>query len=223
MTQPTEPTTDAPEEPATGTSDGDEGGTTDDAPKPAAGDVGDAGKKAIAAERTKARAEAKRRRELEAELAALRAATAKKADADETVDPKAIAEAARAEARAEVLKDRALDKIEVLAAKTFANPDLARRLLQSDVDQFISDGKVDAEAIKDALAEYLEANPGLAIVPPKRFAAGGADQGPRGKGTAPDLDSQIAAAVKAGDIREQLRLQNLKLIPHAMRMWGAGT
>lgn len=222
MTQPTEPTTDAPEEPATGTSDGDEGGTTTDDTKPAAADVGDAGKKAIAAERTKARTEAKRRRELEAELAALRASTAKKADADETVDPKAIAEAARAEARAEVLKDRALDKIEVLAAKTFANPDLARRLLQSDVDQFIGDGKVDTEAIKDALAEYLEANPGLAIVPPKRFN-GGADQGPRGKTAAPDLDTQIAAAVKAGDIREQLRLQNMKLIPHAMRMWGAGT
>jgi hypothetical protein len=175
-------------------------------------DLGEAGKKAIAAERTKARNEAAKRRKVEQELAALKAAqAAKPAGTDEAVDPKAIAEAARAEARAELLKDRAEDKIELLAAKSFANPEIARRLLASDVDQFVADGKVDTDAIKDALADLLETNPYLAATPAKRFN-GTADQGPRGTGKAPDLDHLITQAQKAGDIREQIRLQNLKLV-----------
>lgn len=189
--------------------DGGDGGTTTD--------LGDAGKKALAAERAKARAEAAKRRELEKQLAALKAAASKPPTGDDSgaLDPKAIAEQAKAEARAELLKDRAADKIEVLAAKTFANPELARRLL--DVDTFIVDGRVDTDAIKDSLAELLEANPGLGITPAKRFN-GSADQGVR-TGKAPDLDALIAQAAAKGDVREQIRLQNLRMLPAMKAMW----
>lgn len=207
---------DTADEPNTSTQD--DGGTDggDDSGKP--DELGEAGKKAIAAERTKARNEAAKRRKLEQELAALKAATAKPADADKppTVDAKAIAEQAKAEARAELLKDRAADKIEVLAAKTFANPELARRLL--NVDDFIADGRVDTDAIKDSLAELLEQNPGLAAAPPKRFN-GSADQGPRNS-KAPDLDQLIAAAQKAGDVRQVIHLQNQKMLPQIQQMLG---
>jgi len=160
---------------------------------------------------------ARDRDKLKAELAAMRA-TMDKATApdEEKLDAKAIADAARAEARAEVLKDRAADKIEVLAAKKFANPELAKRLLAADVGEYISDGKVDTEAIQDALDDLLEANPYLATQPEKRFK-GTADQGVR-TGKEPTLDAQIAAAVKAGDVALQIRLQNQKMLPHIQRM-----
>lgn len=159
---------------------------------------------------------ARDRDKLKAEVAAMRAQLDKQKPAEEAVDPKAIAEAAKAEARAEVLKDRAKDKIEVMAAKKFANPDLAVRLLAGSADEFTSGGKIDTEAIQDALDELLEANPYLAVQPEKRFK-GSADQGVR-TGKEPSLDAQIAAAQKAGDVREQIRLQNLKMLPHIQKM-----
>lgn len=189
------------------------------------GGDGDAGKTGGATEDParqlkNAQAAAKRaardRDRLKAELAALQAAQPKDTKPAETVDAKAIAEAAKAEMRAEVLADRAMDKVEVLAAKKFANPELAKRLLAASTADFIHDNKVDTEAIQDALDELLEANPYLAATPEKRFK-GSADQGPRG-GKEPSLDTQIAAAVKAGDVREQIRLQNLKMLPAIQKM-----
>jgi hypothetical protein len=214
----TQTTDDATDESTQDTTDSQDGGGDDGTSNDKPDQLGEAGKKAIAAERAKARAEATKRRELEKRLAAVEAAAAKAAKPDDapTVDPKAIAEQAKAEARAELLKDRALDKIEVLAAKSFANPELARRLL--DVDEFVADGRVDTDAIKDALAELLEANPGLAAVAPKRFN-GPADQGPRNS-KAPDLDQLIAAAAKSGDVREQIHLQNLRMLPQIQQMLG---
>lgn len=220
----TPPAPPAPAQPkdATTTSGGTSGGGQTD-PEAAAGgdddlpaDLGDAGQRALRAERAKARTEAKARQKLEAEIAELRA-KASGPSADAPVDAKAIAEAAKAEARAELLKDRALDKIEVVAAKTFANPDLAVRLLKSDVGSFIANGAVDTDAIKDALADLLDANPGLAATPAKRFTGTG-DGGVRGGGNAPDLDTQIAAARAAGDVRQQIHLQNQKLLPQIQKI-----
>ena len=175
------------------------------------------GDRALKNAQAAAKRAARDRDKLKAELAAMRA-TMDKATApdEEKLDAKAIADAARAEARAEVLKDRAADKIEVLAAKKFANPELAKRLLAADVGEYISDGKVDTEAIQDALDDLLEANPYLATQPEKRFK-GTADQGVR-TGKEPTLDAQIAAAVKAGDVALQIRLQNQKMLPHIQRM-----
>lgn len=200
--------------------------STDESPEGQSGETGqpaedalaEAGRKAIAAERAKAKSESQKRRLAETELAALKASLEKKAESAETVDPKAIAETAKAEVRAEILKDRALDKVEVLAAKTFANPALAAKLLASDVDSFVDDGKVDVEAINDALKALLEAEPYLAAAPAKRFQ-GSADQGPRNS-KPNDIDAQIAAAAAKGDVMAQIRLQNAKLIPQIQRMQG---
>jgi hypothetical protein len=202
----TEQPQDAPEQP--GNDD-----TGEDSP-----DLGDAGQKALQAERSKARSEARLRKKAETELAALKAKLDEKAGASETVDPKAVAEAAKAEVRAEILRDRALDKIEVLASKQFANPTLAAKLLADQTEDFISDGKIDTEAISDALAELLKAEPYLAAAPEKRFKGSG-DNGVRtGKG--PDVDQLMAEARKKGDVMEQIRLESLKLIPHVQRMHG---
>lgn len=183
--------------------DGKAGGTTED--------IGRQLKNAQAA----AKRAARDRDRLKAELAALQP---KKDEAKpgEALDAKAIAEAAKAEMRAEILIERAQDKVEVLAAKKFANPEIAKRLLAAHTAEFIHDNKVDTEAIQDALDELLEANPYLAAQPEKRFK-GSADQGVRG-GKEPSIDTQIAAAMKAGDIKEQIRLQNLKMLPHIQKM-----
>jgi hypothetical protein len=115
-----------------------------------------------------------RLREAEAKLAkqAQEAASSAKSEVEKA------REEGRAEARAEVLKDRALDKVESKAAKLFADPEDARALLASQVDDFIDDGKVDSEAIDKALAELLKRKPHLGA-DTRRFK-GGADGGARG-------------------------------------------
>jgi len=98
-------------------------------------------------------------------------------DAANKTEVEKAREAGKAEARAEVLKDRALDRVETKAAKLFADPEDARALLASHVDSFIADGNVDTGAIDEALADLLKRKPHLAIAG-KRFEAG-ADSGPR--------------------------------------------
>lgn len=105
-----------------------------------------------------------------------------KGDGDK-VDAEAIREEARAEARAEQLAERVADKIEAKASK-FADPeDAVAVLLRSHkIDDFLDDGKVDVEAITDALKELGEKKPHL-LAQGGRFK-GDADGGRRkGKGT----------------------------------------
>lgn len=99
----------------------------------------------------------------------------KPGDDDDQPDPEQLREQAREEARAEVMKDRVSDKIEAKARK-FADPeDAAVMLLRSaDVDDFLDDdGKIDVEAINEALDELLEKKPYLAAGDGKRFKGGG--------------------------------------------------
>lgn len=114
----------------------------------------------------------KRLKELEAEKDAANKSEVEKAR-----------EAGKAEARAEILKDRALDKVETKAAKLFADPEDARALLASKVGDFIDGDAIDAEAIDKALADLLKRKPHLGLQG-KRFE-GGADGGAR-KGIKPD-------------------------------------
>ncbi|MDT0477393.1 hypothetical protein RM863_35255 [Streptomyces sp. DSM 41014] len=178
--------------------------------------LGDAGKKALDTMKGRHRAERERRKAVEAELATLKAGQSKKADAgDDVVDAEAIRAQARAEARAEGLRERALDRLEARAARQFANPEVARRLLSDRVDEFVDGDRVDVEAISDALEDLLRSDPYLgseqAAQAAKRFKDSG-DGGPRGKGpkgqvTEAELagmtPSQIVAAKKEG------RLNNL--------------
>lgn len=153
----------------------------DDTGEPDGADqLGDAGKKALDAMKAKWQKERDERKALAARIAELEAPK----DKTDQPDPEKIRQQAKAEAAAEVLKDRALDKVETKAAKLFADPEDARALLASRVDEFVDDGKVDTEAIEDALADLLKKKPHLAAATAKRFQ-GGADGGAR-KGSKPD-------------------------------------
>ncbi len=147
----------------------------DDAPGGQDGDadqLGDAGKKALDAMKSKWQ---KARDELR-DLKAQQAASAKTDDPAQ--DPAEIRKQAQAEARAEVLNERALDKVEAKAAKLFADPEDARALLAGRVADFLDDGQVDVDAINEALADLLKKKPHLAAATAKRFQ-GGADGGAR--------------------------------------------
>jgi hypothetical protein len=133
--------------------------------------LGDAGKKALDSMKSKWQKERDARKALEAKMAA-------DSKPDDQQDPAEMRKQAQAEARAEVLKDRALDKVEAKAAKLFADPEDARALLASRVDDFVDDGQVDVDAINEALTDLLSKKPHLAAATAKRFQ-GGADGGAR--------------------------------------------
>lgn len=166
--------------------------------------LGDAGKKALDSMKSKWQKERDQRKALEAKLAA-----GKKTDDQ---DPEAIREQAKAEARAETARERALDKVETKAAKLFADPEDARALLASRIDDFVDDGQIDVDAINEALTELLSKKPHLAAAKASRFQ-GGADGGAR-KGSGPaqlteqDLKrmtpEQIVEAQNKGQLRDLL-------------------
>jgi hypothetical protein len=139
--------------------------------------LGDAGKKALDAMKAKWRT-------ARDELKALKAQQAADTKDDPDQDPAELRKQAQAEARAEVLRERALDKVETKAAKLFADPEDARALLASRVEDFVDDGQVDLDAINEALTDLLKKKPHLAAAKPARFQ-GGADGGAR-KGSKPD-------------------------------------
>jgi hypothetical protein len=145
--------------------DDDQGGPEGDADQ-----LGDAGKKALDSMKSKWQKERDARKALEAKLAA--------GSTDDQQDPAEVRKQAQAEARAEVLNERALDKVEAKAAKLFADPEDARALLAGRVEEFIDDGQVDVDAINEALAGLLKKKPHLAAATAKRFQ-GGADGGAR--------------------------------------------
>ncbi|GAA0853457.1 hypothetical protein ACFQVD_26510 [Streptosporangium amethystogenes subsp. fukuiense] len=159
----------------------------------------EAGTKALQAEKDRRReadrlrrTAARERDEALAELARLRKVAegaAPGADGDAEVkapDLDAIRAEAKAELKAEVLKDRVSDKIEVLAAKRFQDAgDAVTYLMRSgEIADFLDGDKIDAEAIKEALDELLEKKPYLAVAAQggKRFQGsgdGGARKGPQ--------------------------------------------
>lgn len=125
--------------------------------------LGDAGKRALRAER-RAKAEAeKRAKEAEAELQRLR--DEQKSDAQKAIDE------AREQARQEALEEArrslapklAAAKAESLASSRTSDPALAVAAL-GDLTQFVGDdGQVDTDAMSDALDDVIEKHPALAI------------------------------------------------------------
>jgi hypothetical protein len=180
----------------------DNGTSTDDG----ADKLGDAGKQAL--DRMKVE-----RNELRRERNALRdqlaAATKKDDKGTDTTDPAELRKQAQAEARAEVLNERALDKVETKAAKLFADPEDARALLASRVDDFVDDGKVDVEAIEKALADLLKKKPHLAAAKPARFQ-GGADGGARKESQVAQLTEQDLKKMSPEQIVEARKKGQLK-------------
>ena len=85
--------------------------------------------------------------------------------------------------RSELAKDRALDRVEALAARDFADPEDARLHLGSKAAEFVGpDGAVDSDGIRKALADLLKQRPHLAATPTGK-PTGNADQGLRTKGS----------------------------------------
>lgn len=170
--------------------------------------LGDPGKRALDEMKEKWRTERDRRKALEQQIAATVVD-----DKKDDVDPAKVREQARAEARAEVLRDRALDKIEAKASKLFADPEDAALLLGRRIDEFIDGGKLDLDAIEDALEDLLKKKPHLAAATAPRFS-GSADGGARkGSGQPTQLTEndlkrmtpdQIVAAQDKGQLNELL-------------------
>lgn len=152
-------------------------GTTDDdtaAPPP---ELGDPGKQALDRMKAKVREATVARRTAEAEIERLTAAAS-------AIDPEKIEARVRAELVAEGVKTRAVDRIEVHAAKMSVDPDVARAMLATKADSFIADGQVDDKAIAEALEALVKEKPYLAARA-GRFT-GSADGGARAATAAPD-------------------------------------
>lgn len=171
----------------------DADGTDDSGQDDDAGDenaLGDPGKKALEATKTKWKAEREKRRELEAELAELRKTTPKNDDNDDSgVDPEQIrreaAEAATAKANARIVRA----EIKAAAAGKLADPADALRFL--DIDQFEvdEDGEVDTEEVTEAITGLIKNKPYLAAQGGKRFQGSG-DGGARKGGTPKQITSR---------------------------------
>lgn len=176
--------------------------------KAAADALGDAGKQAL--DRMKARL----KKEREARTAAEKAlADSKKPADDDKPDLDKIRAEARAEAETAALRDRVMDKIEAKAGARFGidTEDVAALLMRRhDLEDFLDDGKIDVEAITEALNDLLEKQPRLAVTQgdDKKFK-GGADGGARGKASKSQLTEadvkKLAAEGKHAEI-EQARL-----------------
>lgn len=133
--------------------------------------LGDAGKKALAAERAAAKAAEKRAKAAEAELAKLREATA-------TDSEKALA-AAKAEGAAEALVTAhrmiLTAEVKAAAAGVLQDPDDAVRLLDLDGFEVGGDGVVDVKAITREVEALAKAKPYLAAgAKPAPLPGGGA-------------------------------------------------
>ncbi|WP_435107346.1 hypothetical protein [Nocardiopsis synnemataformans] len=164
--------TDADEDAPGAGADEDQDADDEDTP------LGPKGEKALAAEKARRRAEAKRRRELEAELDKLRNGDGK-ADDPDTIRRQAE-QAATAKANTRLLRA----EVRAVAAGKLADPKDALRFL--DLDQFEVDenGDVDNDEIADAITDLINRKPYLAAAPAKRFQGtgdGGARTGSRPK------------------------------------------
>lgn len=138
-----------------------------------------------------------RMKELEQQVAT---ATAKPAEGDDKPDLEAIRKQVRDEVNAESLREKALDKLETKAARLFENPEDARTFLAGNVDDFIDDGKVDTNAITEALTDLLKARPYLGVTQgdAKRFQ-GSADAGAKGTAGKPQLtEADVKRLAKEG-------------------------
>lgn len=148
--------------------------------------LGDAGKRALEAERES-------RKEAEA-----RAKAAEKALRDASTErEKAIAEA-KAEARREILEEAngRLLRAEIKAAATgkLANPDRAVQLLDLAEFKVADDGTVDTKAIATAIDKLLETDPYLKASTVTGSADGGRQGDPVPAGL--DMNTLIRAAAK---------------------------
>lgn len=161
--------------------------------------LGETGKKALEAEREARKTAEKQARAAAAELEKFR----KAAMSDQE---KAIVEA-REQGATEATKaaGERLAAAEIRAALTGVVPDPAAIVEDLALGRYVGDdGEPDPAAIKKLRDKY-EALGAARKVP-------GVPAGPRGNGKEPTLDQQYADAMKSGDVRLAISLQNQKLL-----------
>lgn len=170
---------------------------TDDKP------LGPPGEKALAAEKDKRRAESAKRRELEAQLAALKAS----ASADtEKADLEAIKAQAIREANAAAAQRILRSEIKAAAAGKLADPADAYKFLDLADFEVNENGDVDTAEIASAITGLLTSKPYLKAA---QSGPGSADGGVR-KGSRPDqltreqIQSMSSDAVEAARQKGQL-------------------
>lgn len=148
--------------------------------------------------------------QLETDLAALREGAGKK-DEGTPVDADKIRDEARAEAQAEALTGRVLDKIEAKAARDFEHPEDVSAFLAGRAKDFASGNEIDLEAIDDALADLKAKRPGWLLQTDDCRFKGGADGGARKVPDPKSIPEQIAEAEAAGEWAKarQLKVRQL--------------
>jgi hypothetical protein len=158
------------------------------------GDDGRGGKEAILAdlarERDARQAEAKRAKQLEAELETLRAGTMSETE-------KAIEKAkkeGRAEAGAAFNKRLVQAEVRAAAAGKLADPEDAIRFLDLDEFKVADEGDVDKKAITKALEDLVKQKPYLAAGATR--PTGDADQGARGGPAGSSMNDLIRNAIR---------------------------
>ena len=167
--------------------------------------LGPAGEKALKAEKDRRRAEARRRRELEAELAALKNSGSK--DDPETIRREAT-QAATAKANTRLLRA----EVRAAAAGKFADPRDALRFLDLDQFEVGEDGDVDADEIVDAIDDLLKNKPYLAARATQRFQGtgdGGSRNGDRPKQITSREDLAKMSPAERLKAHQEGRLKNL--------------
>lgn len=164
---------DAPDDvPDDAEGDDDQADDADDSP------LGPKGEKALQAEKQKrrdAQRELREWKQLGLSREDIQKILDERKDGDGQPDADTIRQQARAEAQAELMETRVLDKIEAKAARLFADPDDAAALIMRGraADEFLDDGSIDVEAIQDALDELLDKKPYLAAQGGRRFQGSG--------------------------------------------------
>ena len=149
--------------------------------------LGDAGKKALDAERAERRKAEKRAKELDAELAKFREASMSEQERAVEIARREAATATLAAVNQRILKA----EIRAAAGGRLADPEDAVRFLDTDEFAVTEDGEVDQRAVLAAIDRLLKMKPYLAAGATR--PAGDADQGARGAAMAlngdPLLDS----------------------------------
>lgn len=171
---------------------------------PGADALGDAGKKALDAMKTERNAARDAQRQLEADLAALKAQVdGKEAEHQAQLAAQKVQDEALAKANDRILKA----EVRVAAATKLADPADALRFIDMSSFEVGDDGAVDGAAIAKAIDDLIASKPYLAAQG-RRFP-GSADNGPRNESN-PSLDEQIAAATTAGNHALAISLKRQK-------------
>lgn len=164
--------------------------------------LGDAGKKALDAMKTKWKDADKLAKDNAVALAAIQA----KLDGKEAEHTAAQEKAATEKAALDKANGRIVrSEVKAAAKGVLADPADAYKFLDLDSFEVSDDGEVDDTAIEAALKALVEQKPYLAVQDGKRFQGEG-DGGAR-KESAKSVDDQIAEAQKVGDLQTVIALK----------------